>query len=571
MLTERFIRDVAYRLSDLGDMPLGSRRDYSIRWGVDEAAAGRTLNRFVKDGLAGCVLRGNTRRKQQRYWMEPKGAKLAYDDSHVHTSLDELRRISDLHSAGADQAELDVMIGRFAWDHTHGPFGDYADHQHAPWTATVAGIREIFARLPLAEEVYPIAPRLLHSPNVIEPWELPPKIRVPGLTKLRWLRSGRLYHIVAQYGDDWWVTFSYVGLHAKATVLRDKHDGRFNGLARYEWSPGGQAPNDYQYEDDSCEPRPSLSVAVCADRWAEALMQEHLGLGMTPSRLWKGDPGCLPVQIEWQRSLLTDRLRSEIAGLQDPNARNGIHSWLESRSDLAAIDCVPAFRAVMVVSEFSGVNREELQEMIGASGLVFWNIVSSLCGAGVLLEDQREFYLDERGIRFVANVSRINESVIRHTFGRFLNKAHRERERCHNRGLAKLALAFFRAGGKLAGGWRATDNSPGVTQVQPDGIINLAVGPYGPGWYRVEFERTAVTPRRMAAKLGPYRRIAETGRPMPVLFVCERDIAVRRVLDGGAGLPIAATTLTAATDGPIDRSGIWRTHDGETQIGCKVG
>ena len=456
----------------------------------------------------------------------------------------------------------------FSWDHAHGPFGDTEDHDHAPWPATIAGIREIFTRLALAEQVYPIAPDLLLSDNIILPSALPARVRVMGLTELRWLRSGRLYHILARYGADWWVAFTYVGVHAKGTVIRDKHASRFDGLARYYWPPEERFPDYYDVEEDSFEPTPSLQVIVAADGWAKALAQEHLGSDVVSSGLWTGEEPCLPVQLGWSRSLVADRFRSEQAGSLDPNAANGIREWLHSRTDLAAIDSVPAFRMVILASQFPAINKTELKVLARASGKVFPRILNALCDHDVLLEDQGELYVDRKGIQFVAAVSRTSVEVVRETCGRWLKKGQREDYRDHNRGVARLALAFFKAGGELVGSSRATTNVPGVTQVQPDAVIRLVDGPYGSGWYRVEYERSAVNRRRIANKLGPYRRIAESGESLPVLFVCDTEVAVKRFLEIGRGLQIAATTLAQATAGAIDGVGVWQTPDGETRISC---
>ncbi len=566
--SNRLMDDMVIRLRHVGEMPLGSREDFAIRWGVDEAAARRTLDRLANEGLVDHVYRGNIRRQQHRYWMTPAGADFFYDTSHVHPSLDDFQRIARLRQTGDDPSELQMLERMFSWDHAHGPFGDTEDHEHAPWSATIAGIREIFTRLALAEQVYPIAPDLLLSDHIILPFELPARVRVMGLTEIRWLRSGRLYHVLARYGDDWWVAFTYAGVHAKGTVIRDKHASRFDGLARYYWPPEERFPDYYDVEEDSFEPTPSLQVIVAADGWAKALAQEHLGSDVVSSGLWTGEEPCLPVQLGWSRSLVADRFRSEQAGSLDPNAANGIREWLHSRTDLAAIDSVPAFRMVILASQFPAINKTELKVLARASGKVFPRILNALCDHDVLLEDQGELYVDRKGIQFVAAVSRTSVEVVRETCGRWLKKGQREDYRDHNRGVARLALAFFKAGGELVGSSRATTNVPGVTQVQPDAVIRLVDGPYGSGWYRVEYERSAVNRRRIANKLGPYRRIAETGESLPVLFVCDTEVAVKRVLEIGRDLQIAATTLAQATAGAIDGVGVWQTPDGETRISC---
>ena len=576
MSTERWSKrrmdDLSVRLEHLGEMPLGSRADFARRWRVDEAAAKRTLDRLEDEGLAERARRGYTRRQQDIYWITPTGADFLYDRSHTHPSHDDVVRLTRLRQCGSHEGELKHLASKFSSDHAHGPFGDQEDHKHAPWSATVAGIREIFTRQALAEQVYRIAPDLLLSDNVILPFEQPEWVTGPGLglTEIRWLRSGRLYHIVARYSDNWWVAFTYVGAHAKGVVLSGKRDGRFDGLSRYEWLPGERRPDNYDDRDTSFEPRPSLHVIVPADDWAWELAQEHLGQHVVSSSLWTGDRRHLAIQIDRSRSLVTDRFFSEQAGSSDPHAGNAIHGWLFSRPDLSAIDSAPAFRLVMLVSSFPSINRTEAKKIVRASGEVFRSVRESLCGARLVFEDAGGFYLDEKGMQFVADVSRIHVDVVRETCRRWLNPGQRDEYRAHNRGLAQLALAFFSAGGELVGGWRATTNVPGHTQNQPDAVIKLAAGPYRSGWYRVEFERSAVSPGEIAKKLRTYRRVAATGTPVPVLFVCETERAATRVVESEQHKQVAAATLKLATSEPIDGPGVWRTPAGPTQINCRL-
>ena len=78
-----------------------------------------------------------------------------------------------------------------------------------------------------------------------------------------------------------------------------------------------------------------------------------------------------------------------------------------------------------------------------------------------------------------------------------------------------------------AGGARST--CLGLTQVRPDLLVQVSEGALGAGTHYIEFERFAVLPRRVAEKLGPYRRMAATGRPLPLLVVCEMDRGEREL------------------------------------------
>ena len=74
----------------------------------------------------------------------------------------------------------------------------------------------------------------------------------------------------------------------------------------------------------------------------------------------------------------------------------------------------------------------------------------------------------------------------------------------------------------VAAGWRGEVNLPGLTQVRPDLLLQVTGGTLGPGTYCIEFERYSPVPSQVEHKLGPYRRMAASGRPMSLLVVCER-------------------------------------------------
>ena len=132
-------------------------------------------------------------------------------------------------------------------------------------------------------------------------------------------------------------------------------------------------------------------------------------------------------------------------------------------------------------------------------------------------------YLSELGMRRAANMSRVLPSVIRSRHGAYLDRWYREHEQHHNDGVNRLVVRFAREGVQAVAGWRGEMNVPGLTQVRPDLLVQVGGGTLGMGTHYIEFERTAVLPGRVAGKLGPYHRMTATGRPLPLLVVCETD------------------------------------------------
>ena len=118
-------------------------------------------------------------------------------------------------------------------------------------------------------------------------------------------------------------------------------------------------------------------------------------------------------------------------------------------------------------------------------------------------------------------MSRVLPSVIRSRHGAYLDRWYREHEQHHNDGVNRLVVRFAREGVEVVAGWRGEVNVPNLTQVRPDLLVQVNEGTLGAGTHYIEFERQAVPPSEVEYKLGPYRRMAAAGRPLPLLMVCE--------------------------------------------------
>ena len=160
-------------------------------------------------------------------------------------------------------------------------------------------------------------------------------------------------------------------------------------------------------------------------------------------------------------------------------------------------------------------------------------------------------YLSELGMKRAANMSRVLPSVIRGRHGAYLDRWYREHEEHHNAGVNRLVVRFAREGVEAVAGWRGEVNVPGLTQVRPDLLVQVSEGALGAGTHYIEFERTAVLPGRVGEKLGPYRRMAGTGRPIPVLMACLTGRGEQNFLAAGGGLPMLTATLERALAGPV--------------------
>ena len=115
-----------------------------------------------------------------------------------------------------------------------------------------------------------------------------------------------------------------------------------------------------------------------------------------------------------------------------------------------------------------------------------------------------------------------------------------------------------------------TVNVPNLTQVRPDLLVPVAAGPFGEGTHCLEFERRAVLLRQAVDKLGPYRRMAATGRPLPLLMVCETDLGEEGFRTAAGGLPMLTATLERALSGPLTgRTTVWRDNGTAVGLHCR--
>ena len=119
----------------------------------------------------------------------------------------------------------------------------------------------------------------------------------------------------------------------------------------------------------------------------------------------------------------------------------------------------------------------------------------------------------------------------------------------HDNGVLALTAHFLRGGLDVAAGWRSLErwHDGGI---EPDLMVCLNTGPYGPGWVYVEYERTARYAARAGQKLLRYldrRRQDDFG----LLLVAWNDQAERHFQEIGArnnDRPGVAKLITTTLD-----------------------
>ena len=264
------------------------------------------------------------------------------------------------------------------------------------------------------------------------------------------------------------------------------------------------------------------------------------------------------VELRLSRDLVADP--SDHPALGRPE---NIDRWLGRNPDLMALDGPRAYRVFMAVAEFPAMRASQIRRIAGGSSAQVGQILDDFVGTGLAAEFDGRYYLDRKGMSRAATLSRVSAAAIRRRHGAYLARRYREHELLHNDGVNRLAARFAQEGVTAVAGWRGEVNVPDVTQVRPDLLAPVVAGPFGGGFYFLEYERNTV-PGRSAAKLGPYRRMARIGRPLPALFVCDAPQTEEYFLAMAGNLPLLTATLERALAGPLTGADtVWRSPSGQ--------
>ena len=269
--------------------------------------------------------------------------------------------------------------------------------------------------------------------------------------------------------------------------------------------------------------------------------------GSTPTIFCTPDGNCTPsVELRPSRDLVSDP-----SGHPSTGRPETVELWLRRNPDMAAIDGQVAHRLFMAVCQFPAMRSSWLCQVVQGPACEVSRHLNRFIDTGLVAVFDGRHYLSESGMRRAADMSRILPSVIRRRHGAYLDRWYREHEARHNDGVNRLVMRFAREGVAVVAGWRGEVNVPDLTQVRPDLVAQVSDGTLGPGPHCIEFERHAVARYDVEHKLGPYRRLAAVGRPLPLLVVCETARG-RRTFQAYAGtLPMLTATQEEALAGPV--------------------
>ena len=231
----------------------------------------------------------------------------------------------------------------------------------------------------------------------------------------------------------------------------------------------------------------------------------------------------------------------------------------------AALSRVLANRLLGISEDWNACEGPDLVDMCPDFRGPIRQALADLVNEGLLAKIEDVYYLADAGMRYATGRERTSVLAARRRGQSFLDpdmQWHRH-HLDHHRGLIRAVRALKAHGIRVYGGWRGVVHIHGVTQVQPDGVM-YADGSLGRSAYHLEFERSAVGPEQILDKLGPYRRAAEAGVPLRVVWVCETRRAMARFRRLSRGLQAMVTTLADLEAGMMaGPATAWRSADGE--------
>ncbi len=295
------------------------------------------------------------------------------------------------------------------------------------------------------------------------------------------------------------------------------------------------------------------SAAVVQRHWMESRSRDNL---TTPAIIdARGQVvRSMSVPTSWWRTFHmpphgNGRQLGNIAGMVD-----GL-----TRGSYAAVNGKRKWRVFRAMDGSPALSVAQIAESVGVGTTAAGQLLEPMVKTNVIINKDGH-YLDELGTRLLADSQHVD---IRRTNRRWAvyrkqRGEYRRAQRRHNQGQADAILYLrkhgyhaFPAMGVVIEYWY---NGRHI-RVTPDAFVILPPGVL----VAIEFERSAKAPSRVRAKAGNYNRLAEIGRPIPILFITETMEAARNFASLQYSY-LLATTLEAVREGPHGRAVVEETR-----------
>ena len=446
------------------------------------------------------------------------------------------------------------------------------------WWHSPSGLRRLAGRLEVVEMAYLYLPRLWRSNLVSEPtcwvYEDRPDISErtgepimrAALVKRDWRRGSLVGFCWMQDGP-----FEAIAIYRN----RDRNDGSL--FLPILWL------GNFQRTGDISDVRSEMRSALIEDeRWsklpqAQALSVEHLpgliifctdrGSAATAQRHWlqsfgrekRTTPAIIDAQGQVVRSMAVPTSWWQDFHLP-PHANaarlGNIAVMVDglTRGVYAALNGVRAWRMFRALDGSPAVTLAQLAEAVGVSPTVARKLLDPMVKARAIARKDSAYYLDELGSRMLADSQHVDIRRINRRWAVYMKRLgeYRSLQRRHNQGQLDAILYLRRHG---------YDAFPAMgvvieyhynykrIRVTPDAFVILPPGVL----VAIEFERSAKAPSRVESKAWNYGRLADIGRPIPVLFITETEEAARNFANLGYPYLLAAT-LDTMREGPHGRA-----------------
>ena len=232
-----------------------------------------------------------------------------------------------------------------------------------------------------------------------------------------------------------------------------------------------------------------------------------------------------------------------------------------------------SWRAFKVLADNTGIRSDQVPLVLETSERRASDLIRPMVRQKLSVKLEGGHYLESRGRRILAGSERVSVQRVTRQLGTYTRKprarrrrprpgtsgagtpgAYRRRQRRHNEGVVDLLVALksqremvFPAKGRYI--------DHGSARIVPDAYLILPTGAPGSPWVlaAMEYELSARRPDQVLEKAQRYMNLAESGRPMPVLFVTASEEAAREFVK--LRQPhILATTIAKLEAGPQGRA-----------------
>ena len=445
------------------------------------------------------------------------------------------------------------------------------------WWHSPTGLRVLARRIELVEMAYRYLPTLWLSNLVSEPkcwvYEDRPGIayrtgepvmraalverdwRRAFLSRFYWMRDGP-FEAVAIYDnmyshDKFYLPVLWRGnFQTAADIANVRREMRGALIEDERWY---KLPESQALAPEHCPPM----VVFCTDRVSAAVAQRYLlesrnretrtAAAIMDAQGQVVRPMSVPTSW-WQDFNLppsgNGRRLGNIARMVDGLTRgsydavNGRGEWRMFR----ALDGSPA------------LSLSQISKSVGMDTPLARKTLASMVKAKVVISKKDSHYLDELGLRLLADSQHADIRLTNRRWAGYVKRRgeYRNLQRRHNQGQTDAVLYLRKHGFNAFPAMGVVieySYDRRRIRVTPDAFVILEPGVL----VAVEFERSAKSPSRVKAKARNYQRLAQIGRPIPVLFITETVGAAQNFAN--LRYPyLLATTLESVKKGPHGRA-----------------